>query len=65
MVVALGENVKAYGLYPGGQSGNPSSVYYDNMINKWARGELNELIYMKTKDDKSAKIIGSWKLVNK
>lgn len=65
MVVALGENVKAYGLYPGGQSGNPSSKYYDNMINKWAKGELNELIYMKTKDDKSAKIIGSWKLVNK
>ena len=39
MVVELGEEVKAFGIYPGGQSGNPGSKYYSNFINKWANGE--------------------------
>ena len=39
MVVELGEKVKAYGIYPGGQSGNPGSKYYDNFLKKWANGE--------------------------
>ncbi|PZX51898.1 penicillin acylase family protein [Algoriphagus chordae] len=39
MVVDLGPEVKAFGIYPGGQSGNPGSKYYSNFINKWANGE--------------------------
>lgn len=39
MVVELGKEVKAFGIYPGGQSGNPGSKYYDNLIKKWANGE--------------------------
>ncbi|PZX57763.1 penicillin amidase [Algoriphagus ratkowskyi] len=39
MVVELGEEIKAFGIYPGGQSGNPGSKYYSNFINKWANGE--------------------------
>ncbi|MBD8490108.1 penicillin acylase family protein [Echinicola sp. CAU 1574] len=39
MLVELGENVKAQGIYPGGQSGNPGSRFYANMIDKWAKGE--------------------------
>lgn len=27
--------VKAWAVYPGGQSGNPGSPYYDNMIDHW------------------------------
>src|SRR5690606_6624422 len=42
MVVALGEEVKAYGVFPGGQSGNPGSPYYDDMIDTWVDGRLNE-----------------------
>jgi len=38
MIVDFGD-MKAYCLYPGGQSGNPGSKYYDNMIDKWANGE--------------------------
>ncbi len=30
---------RAWGVYPGGQSGNPGSYYYDNMIDLWAQGE--------------------------
>lgn len=39
MVVELGGEVKAFGIYPGGQSGNPGSKYYSNFIEKWANGE--------------------------
>ena len=39
MVVELGDEIKAYGIYPGGQSGNPGSKYYSNFIQKWANGE--------------------------
>lgn len=58
MIVQLGkEGPKAFGLYPGGQSGNPGSKFYDNMIDKWANGELNELLYLRSKDDKSSRIV--------
>ena len=39
MVVELGSEVKAFGIYPGGQSGNPGSKFYSNFIQKWANGE--------------------------
>ncbi|KEO74511.1 penicillin acylase family protein [Anditalea andensis] len=39
MVVELGEKINAYGIYPGGQSGNPGSKYYDNFIDRWAIGD--------------------------
>jgi penicillin amidase len=38
MIVDFGD-MKAYCLYPGGQSGNPGSRFYDDMIDKWAKGE--------------------------
>jgi len=40
-----GGKIKGYGVYPGGQSGNPGSKYYDNMVNEWANGDYHELIY--------------------
>lgn len=49
MVVELGPEVKAYGIYPGGQSGNPGSKYYDNMIDDWNAGELYPLWFMREK----------------
>ncbi len=65
MVVQLDKGwPKAYGLYPGGQSGNPASPFYDNMIDKWAKGELNELLFMKTKDEKSSRISGKTKIIH-
>jgi len=36
MVVSLEPTgVKAWGVYPGGQSGNPGSIFYDNFIERW------------------------------
>lgn len=57
MVVQLdGEWPMAYGLYPGGQSGNPGSAYYDNMIDRWANGELDTLLFMKSVDEQSPRL---------
>jgi penicillin G amidase len=40
MVVSLEkEGVQAWGVYPGGQSGNPGSPYYNNLLNLWTEGK--------------------------
>ncbi|RAJ08893.1 penicillin amidase [Chitinophaga skermanii] len=44
MVVQLGEKTEAFGIYPGGQSGNPGSKYYDNSVNDWVDGRYNQLL---------------------
>jgi penicillin amidase len=46
----------AYGIYPGGQSGNPASQYYDNMISDWADGQLYPLLFLKNTEQNSEKI---------
>jgi penicillin amidase len=38
MIVDFGD-MKGYCIFPGGESGNPGSKFYDNMIEKWAKGE--------------------------
>ncbi len=56
MVVALGPKPKAYGVYPGGQSGNPGSRNYLNMLETWRTGKLNELVFLQSSQDKNARI---------
>jgi penicillin G amidase len=48
MIVELGDTTKAYGIFPGGQSGNPGSIYYDNMLKDWAEGKYYEMVLYKT-----------------
>ena len=57
MVIELGETPKGHGVYPGGQSGNPGSPYYDNMINTWAKGELYNLYLMNGVNDTQVKAL--------
>ena len=45
MVVELGAEVSAWTTYPGGQSGNPTSRWYDNRIEQWASGELDSVLF--------------------
>ena len=47
MVVSLEEPIKAYGNYPGGQSGNPGSKNFNEQTNTWAQGEYFELHFLK------------------
>ncbi|MFK7798872.1 MAG: penicillin acylase family protein [Aureispira sp.] len=57
MVVALGPEIEAYGIYPGGQSENPGSYYYKNMIEKWSKGDYYTLLFMKDETDKADQIV--------
>ena len=65
MIVALGKDLKAYGVYPGGESGNPGSFYYDDMVDTWSEGKLNELVYLRNTKQASDRIIATWKFTKK
>ena len=56
MVVQMGAVVKGYGVFPGGESGNPGSFYYNNMFNTWRNGQLNELLFLKSAAEPSDRI---------
>jgi penicillin amidase len=57
MIVQLSTPTEAYGVYPGGQSGNPGSKYYDDYIDNWVAGKYNKLWFMREGDrtDKNIK----------
>ncbi len=57
MIVSLTQKIEAYGVYPGGQSGNPGSRFYDNFIDRWANGKYYPLWLMSTREigDKKVK----------
>lgn len=57
VIVELGPELKAYGIYPGGQSGHPGSKYYDNRIEAWMKGKYDELFVMKSAEDRANPIL--------
>jgi len=46
MVVEMNDVPEGYGVYPGGQSGNPGSKYYATFIDKWSKGEYDRLTFV-------------------
>lgn len=60
MIVSLTAKTEAYGVYPGGQNGNPGSKYYDNFINKWVDGAYYQLWLMTKTEQNDARI--KWKM---
>ncbi len=57
MIVEMGNPVKAYGVYPGGQSGNPGSPFYDNMLDYWANGKYYEKLLLTSPTEKADQIL--------
>jgi penicillin amidase len=57
MIVELADKTEAWGIYPGGQSGNPGSKYYDNFINDWAVGKYNRLWMMTEAEAKDKRVL--------
>jgi penicillin amidase len=59
MIVSLTPETEAYGVYPGGESGNPGSKFYDDFITDWALGKYYKLWVMKESEasDKRVKWI--------
>lgn len=56
MVVQLGPQVKGYGIFPGGESGNPGSFHYTDMLQTWKDGRLNDLLFLQSASEKSGRI---------
>ena len=46
MIVEMSSPPKAIGIYPGGQSGNPGSVHYDDFVDIWVGGNYLDLLFM-------------------
>ena len=51
MVVELGQEVRAWGVYPGGQSGNPLSRRYREGIDAWRDGMLDTLRFPRSPEE--------------
>ncbi len=58
MVVELGPEVRGWGIYPGGQSGNPGSRFYESMVDDYVAGKPYPLLFLKSPDDKRAGVAG-------
>ncbi|MDN3581229.1 penicillin acylase family protein [Mucilaginibacter flavus] len=65
MVVQMGPTVKGYGILPGGESGNPGSFFYDDMLKTWQQGQLKELLFMQSPNEKSNRIKTTLTISNK
>jgi penicillin amidase len=57
MIVQLTDTTEAYGIYPGGQSGNPGSKYYDTFVDNWAAGEYYPLWVMRKEEAGDKRVI--------
>ena len=57
MVVELGPEVKAWGNYPGGQSGHPGSRFYEDFVDDWAAGRPYELVFLKSADEANPSVV--------
>ena len=53
MLVELGPEVRAWGTYPGGQSGNPASRWYLDRVPRWVAGQLDTLLFPSAPSDLS------------
>ena len=53
MVVSLEKPIKAWGNYPGGQSGNVGSKNFDEQVEPWAKGEYFRLNFLANINDRT------------
>lgn len=60
MIVSLTAQTEAYGVYPGGQSGNPGSKFYDNFVDYWISGKYYQLWLMKKNEENDKRV--KWKM---
>jgi penicillin amidase len=57
MVVELGPQPKAFGILPGGSSGDPGSLYYDDQLRDWRDGRLHPLVFLRSAADPAARTV--------
>jgi penicillin amidase len=62
MVVELGPEVRGWGIYPGGQSGNPASSHYLDHLAAWSNGRLDTLFVPRTAAAADARLLSALEL---
>jgi penicillin amidase len=65
MIVQLGPQPEAYGIYPGGQNGNPGCRGYDEFVDDWAAGKYYRLWMMKKTETGDRRVRGKMVLGNR
>lgn len=63
MVVELGPEVRGWGTYPGGQSGNPASSHYVDRVRGWSDGELDTLFVPKSPEEALQRSVSDLRLL--
>jgi len=61
MVIHMTTPTEAYGIYPGGQNGNPGSQFYDNTVLDWAKGQHYKLWVMQQNEKKDKRVKATMK----
>lgn len=56
MIVELGDKPRAFVVYPGGQSGNPGSRYFDTNLDKWVNGQYFEAVFLRKGEESDPRI---------
>ncbi|MEN5057168.1 penicillin acylase family protein [Sphingobacterium kitahiroshimense] len=62
MIVELGDVPKAFGVFPGGESGNIGSKYYDNYLDDWNNGIYYKLQFFLNKNEANKVASSTWRL---
>jgi penicillin amidase len=58
MVVSLEKTgVKTWATYPGGQSGNPGSAHYSDMLERWTKGQYFSLLFLQKPEEAVTKVV--------
>jgi penicillin amidase len=50
-IVEMSKKPQGYGVYAGGQSGNPASKEYDRFVDDWANGKYYKLNFFLSKEE--------------
>ncbi|TAD92325.1 MAG: penicillin acylase family protein [Bacteroidetes bacterium] len=56
MIVQMTDSIEAWGVFPGGQSGNPGSKFYNSFVNHWATGQYYRLWFMQPNEPLQQKV---------
>jgi penicillin amidase len=60
MIVSLEKSgMRVWATYPGGQSGNPGSLHYTDMLDRWLHGQYFSLNFIKNPEDLKEDMIHS------
>lgn len=62
MIVELGDKPKAFGIYPGGQSGNVGSELYDSFVDDWNKGNYYPLLLFLSAPEAEQRTSTTWLL---